>query len=336
MTADVRDFDVDYDQPRVLTVNRGRGDRIFRGIARTSGGTVLLIISLIGLFLSVRAALALRKAGFSFITTAAWDPDANNFGIAAVLLGTIFVALVALVVAIPLSLGMALYISEYAPARLKNGLRSVVDLAAAVPSIVYGIWGFWVMQRHMGEVARWISTYFSWIPIFKVDNVDPRNPLFNETAYQSSTLIAGIAVGLMVTPIACSVMREVFSQAPPGEREGALALGATRWGMIRAVVLPFGKGGIIGGIMLGLGRALGETIAVLMILAQIFVIQPHILQNGGSSVAALIAQRFGASSAFGLSALMAAGLALFFMTMIINFGAASIVAKSRSGASTGA
>ena len=136
----------------------------------------------------------------------------------------------------------------------------------------------------------------------------------------------------MVTPIACSIMREVFSQAPPGEREGAYALGATKWGMIRSVVLPYGRGGIIGGTMLGMGRALGETIAVFLILSPVFVIQPHVLQNGGSTVSALIALRYGEATQFGTSALMAAGLALFLLTLVVNFAAGAVVARSRSGA----
>ena len=138
----------------------------------------------------------------------------------------------------------------------------------------------------------------------------------------------------MIAPIITSIMREVFQQAPLGEREGALALGSTRWGMIKSVVLPFGRGGMIGGTMLGLGRALGETIAVYMIISPVFVIQPHILQNGASSVSALIALRYGEATEFGMSALMAAGLALFVMTLIVNFAASTIVARSRSGASS--
>ena len=141
-------------------------------------------------------------------------------------------------------------------------------------------------------------------------------------------------MALMVAPITTSVMREVFSQAPVGEREGAYALGATKWGMIRSVVLPFGKGGMIGGTMLGLGRALGETIAVFMIISPVFLIQPNILQNGTNSISALIALRYGEATPFGTSALMAAGLALFLITLVVNFIASSIVARSRSGAST--
>lgn len=138
----------------------------------------------------------------------------------------------------------------------------------------------------------------------------------------------------MVVPTQTSVMREAFSQAPVGEREGALALGATRWGMIRAVVLPFGRGGVIGATMLGLGRALGETIAVYMIISPLFSFNWEVLKTGGNSVSALIALRYGESSQFGLSALMAAGLALFLITLVINFGASLVVARSRSGAQT--
>jgi phosphate transport system permease protein len=240
-------------------------------------------------------------------------------------------------VAVPLALGTALYISEYAPVKTKRTLISLVDLMAAVPSVVYGLWGLFFLQGHVAGVARWVTTYFGWIPFLRVDGFDKNDPLSSPAGtLTSSTFIAGLVVGLMVTPIATSVMREVFSQAPVGEREGALALGATRWGMIRSVVLPFGKGGIIGGTMLGLGRALGETITVYLILSPIFAIQPHILQLGGSSIAATIAGKYGAASAFGTSALFAAGLALFLVTLVVNFIAASIVQRSRSGAQSDA
>lgn len=151
------------------------------------------------------------------------------------------------------------------------------------------------------------------------------------TIYENSTFIAGIVVAMMIMPVICSVMRESFSQAPIGEREGAYALGATRWGMIRSVVLPFGQGGMIGGTMLGLGRAMGETIAVYMIISPVFKIQPEILRSGANSVSALIALRFETASPFHLSALFAAGLALFMLTLVVNFGAAGIIARARSG-----
>ncbi|MFD8656944.1 phosphate ABC transporter permease subunit PstC, partial [Streptomyces mirabilis] len=301
---------------------------MFRGVLRGGGGLVLAIMLLVGGFLTYRAWQALSVAKWDFVTTEAWEPEGGHFGIAAVLVGTVLIAMVAIVFAVPLALGTALYISEYAPPRIRQTLISVVDLMAAVPSVVYGLWGLFFFQGHVVTVSRWISTYFGWIPLFKVDGADPRDPLATATVYTSSTFIAGMVVSLMVAPIICSVVREVFSQAPVGEREGAYALGANRWGMIRSVVLPFGKGGMIGGTMLGLGRALGETIAVYLIISPVFVIQPHILQNGTSSVSSLIALRYGEASPMGMSALMAAGLALFLMTLVVNFAASSIVARS--------
>ena len=321
-------------EPRVLTTRRSRGDRAFRGVSGASGATVLLIMTLVGLFLGIRAFDAISEAGFSFITTQVWEPDGGNFGIAAILSGTVFIAVSAILIVVPLSLAVALYISEYAPRRIKRTLISLVDLMAAVPSVVFGLWGFFFLQNHMIGISRWISTYFGWIPIFSVDGSDPDDPLSTATVFTSSTFIAAVVVAIMVAPFTTAVMREVFSQAPIGEREGAYALGATKWGMIRSVVLPFGKGGIIGGTMLGLGRALGETIVVALIISPIFIIQPQILQNGANSVSALIALRYGEATPFGTSALMAAGLALFLITLVVNFAASSIVARTRSGAST--
>jgi phosphate transport system permease protein len=315
-------------------VVRDPADERFRAIARTGGILVLTIMSLVGIFLAFRALQALKVAGFRFFTTQAWEPDSGHFGIAAVLTGTILIAAVAICFAVPLALGTALYITEYAPRRVRSFLIGLVDLMAAIPSVVYGLWGFFFLQGQITPVSKWISQYFGWIPLFKVDGTNLDDPLASPTVYTSSTFIAGIVVGLMITPIITSIMREVFLQAPLGEREGALALGSTKWGMITSVVLPFGRGGIIGGTMLGLGRALGETIAVYMIISPIFVIQPHILQAGASSVSALIALRYGEATPFGTSALMAAGLTLFLMTLCINFAASAVVARSRSGASS--
>lgn len=327
--------DAPPEERRSRTSALGQSDRLYRSVLCASGITVLIVMGLVGLFLGIRGGDALADAGFGFLTEQAWQPDAGKFGIAAVLLGTIFIAVVALLFALPLATGTALYISEYAPKRIQPTLISLVDLMAAVPSVVYGLWGAYFLQPEVVGLARWISTYFGWIPIFDVEGADPDNALKQDTLYTSSTFIAGMVVALMVTPIATSVMREAFMQAPQGEREGAYALGATRWGMIRSVVLPFGKGGIIGGLMLALGRALGETIAVFMILSVIFEIQPNILQAGGSQISSLIALKYGEATPFATSALMAAGLALFLMTLVVNFVASSVVARSRSGAESG-
>jgi phosphate transport system permease protein len=318
--------------PRKLAARLSASDRAFHAVARSGGVVVLLLLGLVGTFLFFRASQALHKAGWSFLTTEQWNPNGGGFGIAAVMIGTILIALVAVVVAIPLALATSLYISEYAPRSIQRLLIGVVDLMAAVPSVVFGLWGAFLVQWHIVSLSRWINDWFGWIPIFRVSGVTAHDAQPTATAYTSSTFIAGIVVALMITPIASSIMREAFSQAPLGEREGAYALGATRWGMIRAVVLPFGIGAMIGGTMLGLGRALGETIAVVMIISPVYVIQPHILEHGTSSISSLIALQYLEATPFAVSALMAAGLALFGLTLLVNIIAAVIVSRSRSGA----
>lgn len=329
------------DTPRRIRERRPLSDRFFRGVARAGGTVVLLIMLLVGVFLTRDALPAWREAGLGFLTTQAWDPQGGDFGVAGVLVGTILIGTVAISVAVPLALGASLYISEYAPSRLKPLLINMVDLMAAVPSVVYGIWGLFLLQpkllvvgEHGDGLPRWLATYFGWIPLFQVDDYNPRDPLASPTSLTASTFVAGLVVAMMVTPIIASIMREVFSQAPLGEREGAFALGATKWGMIRSVVLPFGRGGMIGGTMLGLGRALGETIGVYLVISVVFVIQPHILQNGGGSISALIALRYAEDVGVGFAALMAAGLVLFAVTLVVNFGAGVIISRSRSGAAS--
>ncbi len=318
---------------RSLKSRVSTADRLFRAVLRSGGSVALLLMIGVGSFLAFNAWDALHKAGLSFLTTQAWNANGGQFGIAAVIVGTALIALVAVAVAMVLATGTALYISEYAPRFLKRLLVAALDLMAAVPSVVFGLWGSYLLQWKILPVSRWINDWFYWFPPFQVNDVDRGSPIASLDTYSASTFIAGIVVGLMITPIAGSVMREAFGQAPVGEREGALALGGTRWGMITSVVLPFGQGAMIGGLMLGLGRALGETMAVLLIISPVYVIQPHILQHGTSSVSSLIASQYAeASSHFSISALMAAGLALFAITMVVNFIAAQIVSRSRSGA----
>jgi phosphate transport system permease protein len=336
--------DVDEEAvPRALGTRPSLADTVYQRVTSGAGATVLVIMLVIGGFLLYRAGDALRVAGWGFLTEDRWQPENGTFGIAGMLSGTVLVGVTAIVIAFPLALGTALYISELAPVRVRRLLINLVDLMAAVPSVVYGLWGFFMLQPQIlavgpqGEgLPRWLSTYFGWFPLFQVqfggNRVDGSDPGTPGTTYASSMFIAAVVVALMVAPVACSIMRESFSQAPVGEREGAYALGATRWGMIRSVVLPFGRGGIIGGMMLGLGRALGETIAVYMILSIVFDMKIRILETGGSTVSAVIALRFGESTDFGTSALMAAGLSLFVLTLFINFGASAAISRSRSGA----
>jgi phosphate transport system permease protein len=319
--------------PRLVRQVLERADVTFRGLTRVSGVLVVSVMVLVGLFLTVRSVQAVSRVGVGeFVTTQQWSPATYHFGIAALATGTVLIAILALLVAFPLSLGAALFISEALRGGPQRLMIAIVDLMAAVPSLIYGLWGLAFLEQTMVPFARWLSTYFGWIPFLQVPGADPNNPLPADSLYKASTLDAGLVVGLMIVPVMSSIMRESFTRAPVGEREGALALGATRWGMIRAVVLPFGVGGVIGGTMLGLGRALGETIAIFLIISPVFTINFNILHVGGNSIAANIALQYGSAGGFTLSALMASGLALFAMTMIVNFTASAIIARSRSGA----
>jgi phosphate transport system permease protein len=324
--------DGDPPAPRDISGRKGGGDRVFFGSIGLSGILVLAIMAAVGVFLTVEAADAFRVTGINFLTTSTWQPDTGDFGIASVITYTVLIAIVAVLVAMPIALGTSLFITQMAPTWMRSSLVAMVDLMAAVPSVVYGLWGLFLLQGQMIGLSRFIQTWFGWIPVFDVSGADPNSPLASASVYTASTFIAGVVVAMMVMPIQCSVMREVFSQVPAGEREGAFALGSTRWGMITVVALPFGRGGIIGGTMLGLGRALGETIAVLLIISPRFDISFRVLEAGSNSVSSLIALRYSEASPFGLSALMAAGLTLFGMTLIVNFIASYFVARSRSGA----
>ena len=318
------------DRPRTIVASVSAGDRIFRTGLRLAGLAVLVITGLILLFLLLRSFTALRAAGWSFFTTQSWLIGTNQFGIAALLPLTVLIALIALVIAIPVGVASALFISEYAPPRLRRSLIALIDLMAAIPSIIVALFGlYFVMPRILGFDA-WLSHHLGFIPVFhfRLTNF-PSN-------YAASTFIAGVVVSVMVIPIITSLSRQVFSQAPQGEREAAYALGATKWGMIRTVVLPYGRAGVIGASMLGLGRALGETIAVSFILTPIFVFNSHVLQAGGNSVTYMIANFVLEAGTKGISALFAAGLVLFALTLVINTIAAIIINRSRSGESASA
>jgi phosphate transport system permease protein len=322
------------DEKRVrIRPGHSPADRVFFGVTRLMGLLVVAITASIGIFLGVQALPTWHHYGWHFFTQSQWNPERNIIGISAVMIGTVEVGLIALSVAFPLALTTALYISEYAPPGLRKVLISLVDLMAAVPSIVYGLWGFFFLQPRTVYIARWIQQNLGFIPIFHV-GTDPNAATWAPSKYTASAFIAGLTVSIMVIPLCCALMREVFSQTPPGEKEAALALGATRWGMIRTVVLPFGRGGIIGATMLGLGRALGETIAVLLIISPDFTIKFKPLEVGTITVSALIAGRYGEATNAQLSALLAAGLVLFLITLAVNTFASIIVSRSRSGAQT--
>jgi phosphate transport system permease protein len=317
------------DLPRRISAPVSAGDRVFRGVLRAAGLSVFLLMGLIAFFLLLRGMQAFRATGWSFFTQQKWLTQSGVFGIAAVLPDGVIIAVIALVIAVPVALTAAVFVAEYAPERVRPVLVSLVDLMAAIPSIVYGLWGLFFLQPRIVGFVRWLSMHLGGVvPFLKVRTGDIG------TSYTSSPFIAGTVVSLMIIPIITSLSREVFSQAPQGEREGAYALGSTRWGMVRSVVLPFGRGGMIGAVMLGFGRAMGETIAVALIISPKFLVTGHILENGANSISSLIALRFGESDPLSLSALMAAGLVLFALTLVVNMLAAVVIGRSRSGAAT--
>jgi phosphate transport system permease protein len=310
-------------QPITVPNDRSREDRIFRGITRAAGFFAFVILFLIGFFLLIKGLPAVEQVGWRYFTTSGFSTvhKPYHYGALAQMYGTVVISLIAVVVGVPIAIGTALFITEYAPAWSKRGFIAMIDLGAAIPSIIFGVWALKELNPQITGTTTWMVRHLSFIPIF----AGTSGP------YNGSFFIAGLVVGLMIVPIVASVSREVFSLAPPGEREGALALGATRSQMIRTVILPFGRGGMIGASMLGLGRALGETIAVLVLLGGAFRISDHLLEHGGTSVAAFIANEFGAGGTLGTADLLMLGFVLFTFTLIVNLFASAIVNRSRSG-----
>jgi phosphate transport system permease protein len=309
--------------PREISTKPRRSDKVFRGVVTGGGLSSLLVLGLIAVFLAYRGFEVLREEGLGFITGADWsvtlDESANvvesNFGLSAMLVGTILCALVAVVIAVPISVFSALYLNFYAPGWLKKILVAVIDMMAAFPSILFGIWGFLVLMPSVEYWGMLINRYLGWIPIFEVE------PYF----FTRSPFVAGVVLAIMIIPIITSVSREIFAQAPLDRIQAAFALGATRWAMIKAVVIPHGRSGVVGGAMLGLGRAMGETVAVYTVLNIVFQINWHILLGAGGNVASLIILKFGEAGEYEIKALMAAGLVLFLLTLAVNAVANAIV-----------
>lgn len=224
-----------------------------------------------------------------------------------------------MVIAVPIAVGIALFISHYAPRKLASPLAYVVDLLAAVPSIIYGIWGALFLVPYLGGLNSWLDQYMGWTYVFDKTQVGVARSLFT----------VGILLAIMILPIVTSVSREVFLQVPRMNEEAALALGATRWEVIRMSVLPFGRSGVISASMLGLGRALGETMAVATVLSPSFLISGHILDPGGGTFAQNIAAKFDEANEFGRDALIASGLVLFLLTLLVNGAARLIIARRK-------
>ncbi|WP_432248954.1 phosphate ABC transporter permease subunit PstC [Streptomyces sanyensis] len=297
------------------------GDKIFIGLSRGSGILVLLIMASIAAFLTYRAVLGISKDEGNFLTTFDWNPagDPPVFGIAVLLFGTVVSSVIAMVIAVPIAVGIALFISHYAPRRLAAPLAYVVDLLAAVPSIIYGIWGALFLVPYLEGLNLWLDQFFAWTYVFEKTEVGVARSLFT----------VGILLAIMILPIVTSVSREVFLQVPRMNEEAALALGATRWEVIRMSVLPFGRSGVISASMLGLGRALGETMAVATVLSPSFVISLHLLNPGGGTFAQNIAAKFDEADQLGRDALIASGLVLFILTLLVNGAARLIIARRK-------
>ena len=312
-------------KPREITTEPRFSDKVFRGVVTTGGLSSLLLLGLIALFLGYRGFEVLRQEGIGFITKSDWSistDDAGNvldshFGLAAMLVGTILCSLIAVVIALPISVFCALFLNFYAPGWLKKVMVTIIDMMAAFPSILFGIWGFLVLMPSVEYWAKLLHRYLGFIPVFDMQ----------VTVYTRSPFVAGVVLAIMIIPIITSVSREIFSQAPLDRIQAAYALGATRWAMIKAVVIPHGRSGVIGGAMLGLGRAMGETVAVFTVLNIVFQINWEMLLGAGGNVASLIILKFGDASPYEIKALMAAGLVLFALTLIVN-GLANFIVKT--------
>ncbi|WP_242614384.1 phosphate ABC transporter permease subunit PstC [Actinomadura roseirufa] len=296
------------------------GDKIFVSAARGSGIAVLAIMAAIAVFLIWKAIPALQDNKANFITAEEWNPNATppKFGIAQLAFGTIVSSLLAMLIATPVAIGIALFISFYSSRKLASFLGYIVDLLAAVPSIVYGLWGLAFLSKHMDGISEFLNTVLGWIPLFGGDSPG-KNSIFT----------ASVVLAIMILPIISSITREVFLQVPRANVEAALALGATRWETIRLSVLPYGRSGMIGASMLGLGRAMGETIAVAMVLTYVPGINIHLLEDGGATFASNIANSFDEASATGRGALIASGLVFFTITLVINMLARAVVARRK-------
>ena len=285
------------------------GDRVYRGTTAAFVLSIPALLVLLGIEVAVAAWPALSAFGFGFLTSSEWNAVDGRFGAAPAIYGTVVSSLLALVIATPLALGVAIFLSEFAPRWLRQPVAFLVDLLAAIPSVVYGLWGIFVLVPLLRERV---------MP-FLADRLRlGGTPFFSGPAYGPSMLAAGLILAIMVLPYISSVTREVLLAVPRSQREAALALGATRWEMIRGAVLPYARSGIMGGIILGLGRALGETMAVTMVIGNRHDISASLFAPG-YTMASLIANEFSeATNDLHLSALMAVGAVLLALTLVVN------------------
>ncbi|MGH3358667.1 MAG: phosphate ABC transporter permease subunit PstC [Nocardioidaceae bacterium] len=303
---------------------RRRGDRIFSGISFSAGALILITLASVAVFLTIEAI-----PGITASTEEATILDGESFWSYAwpLVYGTLFAAAIAILIATPLAIAVALFISHYAPRRIGQLVGYVVDLLAAVPSVVYGLWGIGFLAGELGPVYRWLADNLGFIPLFDT-NAAGQSYAFSTTG--RTIMTASLVLAIMVLPIITAICREVFLQTPRLHQEAALALGATRWEVIRMTVFPYGRSGIIGATMLGLGRALGETMAVAMVLSASGVVSLRLLTTTNpTTIPANIALGIKESSGLNVNVLIASGLMLFIITFLVNFAARAIVARRK-------
>jgi phosphate transport system permease protein len=303
-----------------LAHRRPLGDRVFAILALAAGLLVLVILVLIAVTTSQQATSWFSTAGFSGIFNTNWNPATNSFGAMAFVYGTVITAVIAVVIAVPLSVAIALLLTQVVPRQWANPIVYLIDLLAVVPSVVWGLWAIL-------EFAPWVQGIYSSIAS-GLTGIPVLSSLFGGTATSGASFFtAGIILGIMITPIITSLSREVIATVPVIDKEGAYALGATRWEMIRGAVWPHSQGGVVGAILLGLGRAMGETIAVALVIGSSPVVTSHLFSSG-YSMPAVIANQFGEASGEFRSALIGLGVLLFVITIVINLSARGIVERS--------
>lgn len=306
-------------RPAAATPSRRTADRVFQRMTLGAGLLVLLILALIVLSTVDQARPAFAHMGLRFFTSSRWAPPSDEYGALSFIYGTGLISLLALVLAVPVSLGIAVYLSELAPLNARRVVTVVIDLLAAVPSVVWGLWGFLVLRSPLQRFYQTLSDVLSPVPGV--------GKLFEGPVSGLSFATAGTILALMIIPIITSLSRDVMDTVPVAQKEAALALGATRWEMIRGAVLPYSKGGVIGAVVLGLGRAMGETIAVALVIGSSGQITSRLFA-AGDALPSQIANQFNESEGLFRSALVALGVTLFFFTIVVNLAARAIVTRT--------
>jgi phosphate transport system permease protein len=311
-------------RPSALRSRRNRGDRAYRWLLTGLALCLPLLLVVVAAFLVADAWPAVRRFGFSFITRSTWDPVAEVYGAAPMIFGTLVSSLIALILAVPLALGVAIFLTEFSPTWMRQPVAFVVELLAAVPSVVYGVWGIYVLIPFLRQFAvPPLRALLGW------------TPFFSGVFYGNSMLAGGVILAIMIVPYIAAVAREVLLAVPASQREAALGLGATRWEAVWSAVLPYGRAGIIGAMMLGLGRALGETMAVTMVIGNRHDIALSLLQPGFTMAAALANEFTEATTSMYQAALVEVGLILFLITIAVNAAARLLVWRVAKGAAAG-